>query len=87
MQVDPKIRKFATKENGRLTIYTMLNKALYGTVQASLLFWTNLSSFLTQELGFETNPYYSCVANKTINGHQMTIGWHFDNLKISHKDL
>ena len=32
------------------------------------------------------NPYYSCVANKVINGSQFTITWHVDNLKMSHID-
>ena len=32
------------------------------------------------------NPYDPCVANKTINGIQMTICWHVDDLKVSHVD-
>jgi hypothetical protein len=36
--------------------------------------------------GFELNPYDSCVANKMINGKQCTIGWHVDDLHISHVD-
>ena len=28
----------------------------------------------------------SCVANATINGKQMTITWHVDDLKVSHVD-
>jgi len=34
--------------------------------------------------GFELNPYDPCVANKMINGKQMTIGWHVDDCKVSH---
>ena len=30
--------------------------------------------------------YDPCVANKVINGKQMTISWHVDDLKLSHKD-
>jgi hypothetical protein len=62
-----------------------LLKALYGTLQAALLFWENLSSQL-QEWGFEINPYDFCVANKTIDKKQCTIVWHVDDLKISHQD-
>jgi hypothetical protein len=62
-----------------------LKKALYGTLQAALLFWKNLSGFL-MEHGFVLNPYDECVANKTINGSQCTIVWHVDDLKISHVD-
>ena len=63
-----------------------LIKALYGTLQAALLFWQNLTSFLENEHGFEVYPYDWCVVNKTINGKQCTISWHVDDLKISHMD-
>ena len=33
------------------------------------------------------NPYDPCVANKIINDSQMTVTWHVDDLKISHKDI
>jgi hypothetical protein len=61
-----------------------LLKALYGTLQAALLFWENLSSFLVGELGFSVNPYDPCVVNKTINGKQCTALWHVDDIKMSH---
>ncbi len=32
------------------------------------------------------NPYDSCVANKVVDGKQMTVCWHVDNLKVSHCD-
>ena len=60
--------------------------ALYGTLQAALLFWRNLSGFLIEKLGFEANPYDFCVVNKIINSYQCTIGWHVEDLKISHVD-
>jgi len=62
-----------------------IKKALYGTLQAALLFWKLLSETL-QEWGFVLNPYDKCVANKNIEGKQCTIIWHVDNLKISHAD-
>ena len=37
-------------------------------------------------MGFKINLFDSCVANKMVNGHQMTICWHVDNFKVSHKD-
>jgi hypothetical protein len=33
------------------------------------------------------NPYDPCVTNKMVNGKQMTVCWHVDNLKVSHMDL
>ena len=39
-----------------------------------------------ENMGFEINPYDLCVANKMVSGHQMTICWHVDDLKVSHKN-
>jgi len=64
-------------------LYVKLKKALYGTLQAALLFWQLLSNTLI-EWGFTINPYDQCMANKQIRGKQCTIIWHIDDLKISH---
>ena len=66
-------------------IYVKLRKALYGTIQAALLFWKNLTKTL-KSWGFTINPYDWCVANKTVKEKQLTIDWHVDDLKISHVD-
>jgi hypothetical protein len=66
-------------------MYVKLKKALYGTLQAAMLFWKDLTGTLT-DMGFVINPYDTCVANKTINGKQCTITWHVDDVKISHMD-
>ena len=39
-------RKYVTNERGRTVLYLELNKALYGTLQAEILFWRNLTSSL-----------------------------------------
>jgi hypothetical protein len=86
-RVDPaKYQTYMSDENGRQVLYVELQKALYGTLQAAMLFWENLTAFLTGELGFTVNPYDSCVVNKVINGKQCTIIWHVDDLKLSHVD-
>ena len=69
------------------TIYSEALKALYGTVDASKLFFEDMSNFLLDDLGFERNAYDWCVVNKIINGKQCTIVWHADALMISHEDL
>jgi hypothetical protein len=43
-----------------------------------------LRSSRSQGFSFEINPYDPCVANKEINGKQLTDSWHVDDLKISH---
>ena len=37
-------------------------------------------------MGFEVNPYDPCVTNKMVNGAQMIVTWHVDDLKISYID-
>ena len=64
-------------------LYVQLKKALYGTLQAALLFWRLLLDTL-QEWGFKINEYDQCATNKDIEGKQCTILWHVDDLKISH---
>ena len=84
-KIDPGLyEKYMVREPGKKpAIYMVLNKALYGTLQAALLFWKDLSGAL-QEWGYTINPYDRCVANKIVNGHQHTVLWHVDDLKLSH---
>ena len=60
-----------------------LKKALYGTLQAALILWRNLTPSL-QEWGFIINPYDWCVVNETVNNKQLTMVWQFDELKTSY---
>jgi len=50
-------------------LHVKLKKALYGTLQAALLFWRLLLDTLI-EWGFRLDEYDKCVANKTINRKQ-----------------
>eukprot|EP00956_Cyclotella_meneghiniana_P039839 scaffold180856_cov40-Cyclotella_meneghiniana.AAC.4 len=61
-----------------------MRKAMYGLLRSALLFYLRLVKDL-HEFGFELNPYDPCVANKIVDGTQMTVVWHVDDLKISHK--
>ena len=49
IQLDPLYKWFLTYQCGKPVIYTELTKALYGTLQAALLFWQNLSVFFDPE--------------------------------------
>jgi hypothetical protein len=85
-RVDPNLyKKYTTIEKGKPVLYVQLMKALYGTLQAALLFWQDLTSQL-EKWGFKLNPYDWCVANKMVNRKQCTILWHVDDLKILHVD-
>ena len=41
---------------------------------------------MQKKYGFEINPYDPYVANKMIDGKQMMVLWHVDDLKVSHVD-
>ena len=71
--------------NGVAVIYVEILRALYGLVESSFLFYKKICKDL-KENGFEINPYDPCVANKMVNGKQLTITWHVDDLKVSHVD-
>jgi hypothetical protein len=78
-------QEYVHHKRGQAYIYCLLNVALYGTLKAAVLFWKKLSKSLKMR-GFVINPYDWCVANKMVNGKQLTILWHVDDLKLSHKD-
>ena len=86
VQVDPSMYlKYVTySSNGQAMLYVRPSKALYGMLRAALLFYKRLRSDL-ENMDFEIKPYDLCVANKMVSGHQMTICWHVDDLKVSHK--
>lgn len=79
-------RKYITTgSKGEPILFLQLQKALYGMLKSALFFYKKLVTDLVAQ-GFEVNPFNPCVVNKNINGYQMTICWHVDDLKISHKD-
>ena len=71
-------------KKGETVLYVHLLNALYGLMRASLLFYICFLENLLS-IGFKLNPYDPCVANKQVRGTQMTICWHVDDIKLSHK--
>ena len=71
-------------ENGRKVLYVQVLRAIYGMLQAALLWYKKFKNDL-EEQGFKFNPYDPCVANRMIKGSQHTILFHVDHLKCSHK--
>ena len=67
-------------------MYVEFTKSSVWSLNTACLFWEILSSKL-KEWGFEMNKYDPCIANKIINGTQMTVAWYVDDLKVSHKQL
>ena len=74
--------KYGEFRNDDGTIIVKLNKALYGCVQSSKLWYEHLCGTLL-EMGFVRNPLDPCVLNKVIDGKQCTICVHVDDLLIT----
>jgi hypothetical protein len=53
-------------------------------MKSALLFYQKIVADL-KTVRFTINPYDPCVTNKMVNGHQMTICWHVDDLLVGHK--
>ena len=81
---EPKIYwRFVTNDNnGKKVLYVKLQKAFSGLLK-SVLLQKVIEGFVIN--GFP-NPYDPCVINKEIDGSQMTITWHVDDLQVLHKD-
>lgn len=77
--VDPSFKQFVQSDG---TVIVHLNKALYGCVRSSLLWYQTLSGFL-MECGYVQNPYDPCVFNHTRDDVQCTVCFHVDDLMIT----
>ena len=49
-----------------------LNKALYGLIHTTLLFYRKLRKEM-EAMVFVVNPYDPCVANRMVSGKQQTV--------------
>jgi hypothetical protein len=84
MKTNPKLyRKYVVIKKGCSVLYLRLQKALHGMMKRTLLFYRKLFAKLC-DMGFEIYPYNPCVVNKIVNGTQMTVRWHVDDLRINH---
>ena len=72
-----------TDKRGRKCMYAEANKAIYGTLEASLIFWGEISKSL-KDMRYQRNEYNWCFMNKIIDNKQCTILWHVDDTKTSH---
>jgi Reverse transcriptase (RNA-dependent DNA polymerase) len=82
-KMDPAYREHVIVENKQKILYVHITKAIYGLLASAMLFYRSF----TQDLigyGFIINPYDPCVANKQVEGKQMTVSWHVDDVKVSH---
>ncbi len=71
-------------KNGQKMLIVECLKAIHGMMVAALLYYKKFAKRLTKH-GFKLNPYDGYDANKIVKGKQITICFHVDNCKISHK--
>jgi hypothetical protein len=71
-------------KKGMKQLLVQCQNALYGTMVASLLYYRKFVKSLI-DVGFIINHYDPCMANKIIEGKQMTICFHVDDFKLSHR--
>jgi hypothetical protein len=64
------------------SIVVQLQKALYGCVESSKLWYDNLTSKLTS-IGFVRNKKDPCVMNRSFNGKQLSVVIYVDDLMCS----
>jgi hypothetical protein len=84
-QIDPKYRSNVIYCGRKKSIFARLNKAVYGTLLGAILFYQKLSKQLT-DWDYMQKNYDPCTFNRIIYGEQVTIQFHVDDLKISHKE-
>ena len=74
-----------TMDRQRKFLYGKLEKAVYGTILGAILFQNKLSAQL-EDQGFKKNPYDEFTWNKIVDGAQLTVQAHVDNLFAIQKD-
>ena len=74
-----------SKDRKKKFLYGHLIKAVYGTLLGAMIFYNKLSKHLTDH-GFVQNEYDMCTFNKMVNDEQITVQFHVDDLKVSHKE-
>jgi len=83
--VNEKYRSHVVRENGKSVLYIKVIRAIYGCIESALQ-WYKLFTEVLVGLGFTLNDYDKCVANKMVNGKQLTIAWHVDDCIASHME-
>ena len=74
-----------SKDRKKKFLYGRLIKAVYGTLLGAIIFYNKLSKHLIDH-GFVQIEYDMCTFNKMVNGEQITVQFHVDDLKVSHKE-
>jgi hypothetical protein len=74
----------STNKAGQKVMLVLCLNAVHGTMVEALFYYKKVMKSLTKQ-GYKINPYNGCVANKVVKGRQVTISFHIDDRKRSHK--
>ncbi len=74
----------STNKAGQKLLLVQCLNAVYGTMVAAVLYYKKFVKNLKKQW-YNINPYDRCIANKVVKGKQVTICFHIDDCKISHK--
>jgi hypothetical protein len=87
VKVAPKIysKYVIINSKGQKVLYVCLLNTLYSIMKAALLYYQRFVQDLLS-INFIINPYDPCVANKFVKHKQLTVVWHVDDLKVSHRN-
>ena len=72
-------------ERGVKVLYLLVEKAIYGMLEASLIWYRTLRRDLEQ-IGFKFNTYDFCIANRYEGENQQTLRLHVDDMLVSCRD-
>ena len=72
-------------ERGVKVLYLLVEKAIYGMLEASLIWYRTLRKDLEQ-IGFKFNTYDFCIANRYEGKDQQTLRLHVDDMLVSCRD-
>ena len=68
VQLSPDVyATYVVFENGQIVIYVQVLRAIYGMLQAALLWYKRFTKDLEAQ-SFKFNPYDPCVANQKVKG-------------------
>ena len=74
-----------SKDRKKKFLYDQLVRVVYRTLLGAIISYNKLSKHLIDH-GFVQNNNDMCTFNKMVNGEQITVQFHVDDLKVSHKD-
>ena len=84
-EIDPSYNDMIiwSKDHKKKFLYGQLIKAIYGTLLGAIIFYNKSSKHLIDHRF--VHKYDMCTFNKMMNGEQVTVQFHVDDLKVSHK--